>query len=44
MRRVCAKKTLLRWVMGFVGDNAHAQRKRSFCGAFFKKRLLASLL
>ncbi|WP_331535525.1 hypothetical protein [Acidocella sp.] len=27
--------------MGFVGDKPMAQHKRSFCAAFFKKRLLS---
>jgi hypothetical protein len=28
--------------MGVVADNAHTQHSRSFCAAFFKKRLLSS--
>jgi hypothetical protein len=34
------KKLLLRWVMGCDRATAHAPAFKSFCAAFFKKRLL----
>jgi hypothetical protein len=34
------KKLLLCWAMGAEHPNTHGPANKSFCGAFFKKRLL----